>query len=259
MAKTCSSCKRPVAGRFCSHCGTAAVASAACRECSGALQPGARFCNQCGAAAGAKHDRAAAGTGGSPAAWIVAAVAVVALLGVVLVPRFRSEAPTTTAFAPAAGAMGAPSGPQGVDLSSMTPREAADRLFDRIMRTASQGDSAQARSFVSMALDAYGQVPDLDNDALYHIGVLHLLNGNAEEARASADRILSVEPNHLFGLFTAAQAAAQQGNRAESVSLFRRFLESYPVEVARDLPEYTAHSPAFPEMRAEAQAAVQGS
>lgn len=192
--------------------------------------------------------------------WAVAVVAVVALLGVVLVPRFRDQTPESVAFTPAAAGMmatpGSTQSPQGVDLASMTPREAADRLFDRVMRTASQGDSAGARSFVPMALDAYGMLDELDADAQYHLGVLHLLNGNPAGARAAADAILATDPNHLFGLFTAAQAAQRAGNPAEAQSLFRRFLDAYPTELTRELPEYTAHAQAFPEMRAEAQTTV---
>jgi hypothetical protein len=267
MNKPCPSCNRPAAGRFCSHCGATLTAESVCRECSAGIEPGARFCNACGAEASAavsatEPETAGARGGASSAAWIVAAVAVVALLGVVLVPRFRADSPAPAAFSsvggPAASAapMPAPGGPQGINLSSMTPREAADRLFDRIMRTASQGDSAGARSFVPMALDAYALLDEMDADAHYHVGVLHLMNCDPVQARAAADEILAADPNHLFGLFTAAQAAQRVGNAEEARSLFRRFLDAYPTEVARELPEYTAHSPAFPEMRAEAQAAV---
>jgi hypothetical protein len=265
MAKTCSSCGKDVAGRFCSHCGTAVRGgSVQCGECAAELKPGAKFCNQCGAPADTAA-RPAASTasaergGGAPIAWVVTGVAVVALLAAVLVPRFRSDAPTAAnaTFAPAGGMAANPAaGPQGIDLSSMTPREAADRLFDRVMRIASQGDTASALSFVPMALNAYEVVADMDADAHYHVATLHLLNGDAEQARSASDRILADDPNHLFGLYTAAQSEQMRGNEAGARDLYRRFLEQYPTEVTRDLPEYTAHAPAIPEMRAEAQAAV---
>jgi tetratricopeptide (TPR) repeat protein len=185
----------------------------------------------------------------------VAGVAVIALLAVLVAPRFGAESPPRTAFGPPASAM-APTGPAAIDLSSMTAREAADRLFDRIMRTAGAGDSAEARAFVPMALEAYRQVPEPDADAHYHLAVLHMLVDNAAEARIHADAILRADPDHLFGLFMAGQSAQRLGDAEEARSLFRRFLDRYPTEIARDLPEYAAHSPVFPEMHAEAQAAV---
>jgi hypothetical protein len=265
MSKICPSCQRPASGRFCSHCGASVTASAECPECSAELPPSARFCNQCGAPATPGEDsegavpavgRGARAAGGSQLPWLVAGVAVVVLLGMILLPRLRSDSAAAPAFgsAPPMGAPATGGGPQGIDLASMTPREAADRLFDRIMRTASGGDSAQAASFVPMALDAYQQVPDPDLDAHYHVGVLHLLAGDAAAARESANTILTLDPNHLFGLITAAQAEQHLGNNAAAETFFRRFLDNYPTEIARDLPEYSAHAPALPEMQAEAQA-----
>lgn len=161
---------------------------------------------------------------------------------------------------PMAGAPAAPgTGMGGVDLASMSPREAADRLFDRVMRTVSTGDSAQARMFLPMALDAYRMAGDLDADARYHLGVLHLLNGDPAAARAEADAVLSTDPSHLFGLFVAAQAEQDLGNPDAARTLYRRFQEVYPTEVERSLPEYQAHMQALPGMRAEAQAFIASS
>jgi tetratricopeptide (TPR) repeat protein len=267
MSKVCPACTKPASGRFCSHCGTTLTRTAACAECSAALKPGVRFCNSCGAPAEAPAETAAATAAAAPAAagggqapWIIAAVAVVALLGVVLLPRFRDDTAASPAFAPAMAGptVGPTAGPQGIDLASMTPQERADRLYDRIMRTLSTGDTVQALGFLPMALDAYAQVPTLDADARYHLATLHLLNGDPAAARLRSDQILATDPNHLFGLFTAAQAADRQGNRAEARALFQRFLDNYATEITRDLPEYAAHSPAFPEMRSEAQAYLQG-
>jgi len=270
MSQSCPSCKEPASGRFCSHCGAVVSSSAACRECSASLQPGARFCNECGAAAAsvvatAAAPQAAGRSLASRAPWAIAAVAVVVFGGLAVIQQFGDRAAASPTFAPTSagaqpGAAGTLGGARGVDLSSMTPREAADRLFDRVMRTAAAGDSAEARGFVPMALGAYDLVPDaeMDTDARYHLGVLHLLNGEPDQARAVADGILADDANHLFGLFVAAQAARQKGNAEEATGFYRRFLDAYPTEVSRDLPEYTAHAPAFPEMRAEAQASVQG-
>ena len=143
---------------------------------------------------------------------------------------------------------------RAVDLASMTPRQAADRLFERVMRTLSAGDTAQARAFLPMALAAYQRVPELDIDAHYHLGTLHLFAEDPIAARAEADTILAADPNHLFGLFVAAQAEKMQGNSAVARDLYQRFLEAYPTEAQRALSEYQAHQLALEGMRAEAAA-----
>jgi hypothetical protein len=260
---SCPSCTQPVSGRFCSHCGAAAATDASCRGCSAPLPAGARFCNTCGAGVNAPADAATVGSAPasatSRAPWAVAAVAVVALIAVAIWPRGDGTAGPAGVTPPVASglAAGGAGGPGGIDLASMSAREAADRLFDRIMRSAAAGDSAEARRFVPMGLGAYERVEEMDLDAHYHVGVLQLLAGDAAAARAAADVILAAEPNHLFGLFTAAQAAQMLGREAEARSFFQRFLDRYPTEIVRDLQEYSAHAPALPEMRAEAQRAVQ--
>lgn len=138
----------------------------------------------------------------------------------------------------------------------MTPREAADRLYDRVMRLAASGDSAQARSFLPMAVAAYQQVPDVDADVRYHLGVLGLMAGDPVSSRAQADSILTADPNHLFGLHTAAAAEQARGNDAAARELFQRFLDVYEQEVATGRPEYVAHEPALTSMRQEASRAV---
>ncbi|HEX8832409.1 MAG TPA: hypothetical protein VF705_14640, partial [Longimicrobium sp.] len=164
-------------------------------------------------------------------------------------------------FAQAGGAPGAagPAGnPGAVDLASMSPREAADRLFNRVMTAVSTGDTVQARQFVPMAIMAYQRVDTLDADGRYHLAALQLVSGDYTGARAEADTLLAANPTHLFGLFTAGQAESSLGNRAESKRFFQRFLQSYDAELARKLPEYEEHSQALPAMKAEAERQVRG-
>lgn len=256
----CPACGESTTGAFCAHCGTAVH----CRECGNVLLPDARFCTQCGASVPSPSTAAPLGEvepvepphrRSSVLPWVVAGAALVALVGVVVVPRFRdSESP------PAEAPMQAVTPPAGdarsVDIASMTPRERADRLFDRVMRNLSQGDSTGARQFVPMALAAYDMAGQPDTDARYHIGALHMVAGDPAAARAQADTILASNPRHLFGLFTAAQAEQERGNTEEVRALYRRFLDAYDAEIARGLPEYQAHQPALPGMRAEAARVV---
>jgi glucose-6-phosphate isomerase len=75
-------------------------------------------------------------------------------------------------------------------------------------------------------------------------------------ARAQADTILAADPQHLFGLFGAAQVEQQRGNGDAAKGLYQRFLDAYATQVERNLPEYQEHAQGLPSMRAEAQQAV---
>ncbi|HEX6751504.1 MAG TPA: zinc ribbon domain-containing protein [Longimicrobium sp.] len=260
MTETCSACGAEASGRFCQHCG--AAISAACRECGNPLPKGARFCNMCGAAASPTASPAAR-TSALP--WAVAGIAVAALLAVLVIPRLggRGEQPSAgqPPFAQAPAAQGpVTGGPQGnpaaVDLASMTPREAADRLFNRVMTAVSANDTAQALRFLPMAIAAYERVDSLDADGRYHLGALHLVSGQWAAARAQADTILAASPTHLYGLFVAAQAEAGRGNQAAAKELYRRFLQAYDAETAKKLPEYEEHAQGLPAMKAQAEQAV---
>lgn len=268
MTETCPACAQPASGRFCSHCGANLEAPVTCTECGNELPVGGRFCNHCGAATPATRTALATEGTERPAhsnlPWYIAGAALVALIAVLLVPRFRQEeAPAAqapfAAAAPAGASAGAPAGdPRAVDLSSMTPRQAADRLFNRVMQAVSTGDSTQAKSFLPMAIAAYDRVPDLDADGHYHVAVLNLVGNDAQSARARADSILQSDPNHLFGLFTAGQAEQTLGNAEAARGFYQRFLDQYDSEVARGLQEYTEHEPVLTPMREEARRAVEG-
>jgi hypothetical protein len=164
--------------------------------------------------------------------WAIAAGALAALLALAIYPRMdRTDDLGATASGPPI--TGTTAGARGIDLSSMTEREAADRLFNRVMQYVSDEDSVQARQFLPMALAAYQRVDDLDRDGHYHVAVLELVNENPSGARAHADTILAEEPDHLFGLATAAQAEMKMGNEREGQAFFRRFLEVYDTESRR--------------------------
>jgi hypothetical protein len=270
MAEQCPACGAPASGRFCDQCG--AAIAAACRECGNPLPRGARFCNMCGASAAAVPGAAAARPSMLP--WFVAGAAVIGLAAVLLVSHFRGdEQPrpggTSAAQPPFAAAPGASSGapgvaggpggnPQAVDLSSMTPREAADRLFNRVMTATSAGDTAQAQRFLPMAIMAYQRVESLDADGRYHLAALHLVGGDYAGARAEADSILAANPTHLFGLFTAGEAETGRGNAVAAKDFYRRFLAAYASEMAKRLPEYEEHSQGLPAMKAQATAKANG-
>jgi mono/diheme cytochrome c family protein len=155
----------------------------------------------------------------------------------------RDSAPPSSS-APAAPIFDAPpvasSGGQP-DLSRMKPREAADRLFNRIMMASEQGDRAEALRFVPMAIQAYGGLLALDRDAHYHLGLIH---GVASD-RANVDRQIAAlrqgAPNHLLALVLEHGTAERSGDRAAVSRVLTAFAAAYDTEVATRRPEYEAH------------------
>lgn len=252
MSQTCPSCEAPASGRFCPQCG--AAIDAQCRECQNPLPAGARFCNQCGLAVSAQPVPARAKQPALP--WAIAGVAVAILAAVTILPRISGDDAQPAPLAQQAPSAAGAGDPSQVDLASMTPRERADRLFNRVMQGVSGGDTTQVGFFAGMAIQAYGMVPERDADLHYHLGELYRLTGDAPSARAQADTILAADPQHLFGLYGAARAEELRGDEGVAKGLFQRFLDAYPAQVARNLPEYQEHSQGLPGMRAAAQQAV---
>jgi tetratricopeptide (TPR) repeat protein len=184
--------------------------------------------------------------------WWIAGVAMfvlIVVLGVRMVQPGGPSAPAGTGVAPVAAGTGTPP-----DLSSMTPREAADRLFDRVMRSASMGDSAAAQQFLPMALAAYDLAQPLDHDGLFHLSLLNRVALNLDAALAGAEEVLAVEPNHVLALSAAAEAAIDLGRLDDAAGYYERLVAAYPQETARPLPEYQAHANLMESARVAAEA-----
>jgi hypothetical protein len=141
---------------------------------------------------------------------------------------------------PGPGAAASASG--GVDLSSMTPREAADRLFDRTMREAETG-SDRAPFFADMSLKAYDALPpgEVDLDVRFHRGLLRLELDDPEAAAEEAAAILEADPDHLLGLILAARSADVAGDAVAAAGYRDRFRALYPEADLSERPEYVAH------------------
>lgn len=251
----CPQCGKPASGNFCHHCGSA-LGGRFCNQCGAKLGPTAAFCNQCGARAaggGGGHRAAAAGVvGGANAPWWIAGGAMFVLILVIGWTMVRPEGPAApTGGVPAGGAD--PSGPGTTDISQMSPREAADRLFDRVMRTLSAGDTAGAMGFQPMAVQAFQIAEPLDMDGMFHMALLQQLADPAG-ALATARRMLESEPDHVLALGTAAEAAAAMGDVASAERYFEQLVAVYDVQFGRNLPEYDGHRNILTSMKAEAEA-----
>jgi len=231
----CPTCGAEASGKFCHNCG-APLGKRACAKCGAALSGGAKFCHACGAPAGAGAAPAGAGArqGGIP--WFLVGAAVVVILVIVAVVQLRPGAAPPAPAAPVAQ----PSGP--VDLSQLTPRQAADRLFDRVMISREAGKLDSAAFFAPMALRAYSMLDEIDADARFHIGLLEIAAGNPDGAEAQADTLALAVPAHLYGSMLRAEAARARGDTGAAARADQTFLRNYDAEMATGRPEYGPHA-----------------
>lgn len=231
-------------GRFCAHCG-ALQNDAKCARCGTDVAAGVRFCHNCGTsvANSALPPAAVVLDAGAPRSripWIIGGTATAALLVLVIAQGLNTGAdspgapvaPPTEALAPAVRAP---------DISQMTPRERAARLFDRIMRLAEEGKRDSVQLFASMAIPAYQSLEPLDAHLRYDLGRVAAAAEELDLAQAQADTILQAHGTHLLGLNLAAQVAEQRGNTSAATRLRERLLAAEAAERALGLEEYTLH------------------
>ena len=140
----------------------------------------------------------------------------------------------------------------------MTPRQAADRLFELVMRAAEGGDQAEAARFLPMAIDSYDLITALSLDDRFHLSLLHALNDDGASALAVADAGLAVRPSHLLCLATAAEAALLLGDDALALTHYQTLVDVYDEEIGAGLVEYGTgeggHANLLPLLREEARA-----
>ena len=254
-APRCAACGAAVSGRFCAQCGAAALAGN-CAACGTPLSPGARFCHQCGSPV-----RGAGATGSRErVAWIVAAVAIIASLLLLLwrSGSFRPGAAPEMANAGNAGAGGEAAGlsTQAPDISSLTPEQRFDRLFDRVVRASENGDSVTVQQFSPMALGAYTMLGTASNDQRFHAALIHLAIPDYPGALALADTILAQTPGHLFGYLIRGEAADRQNRAAALTTAYRDFLAHYDAELRAGRSEYVEHKPVLDDFKVRAQAST---
>jgi hypothetical protein len=195
--------------------------------------------------------------------WLVAGFLVIAgLTYIAYLGINRNSPPEVARMANAGNAVpGATSGdaddaesgvPTGTppDISTMSAGERFNRLFDRVMRAAAAGDTAQARQFTPMAILAYGMLDTATADARYHAAVLYAESGQDAAALALADTILAQNPNHLFGYLVRGEVADRRRDARAAAAARRDFMAHYQAEIGRaDRPEYGEHKPVIDEYR----------
>ena len=215
------------------------MAERACAACGAKLSARSKFCPDCGkAVAGAT---VAQGPGpraqGPLLPWFIAGVAILALAATIVIATTRGGAPGA---GPAAAAPGGLTG-QAPDISNMTPREQADRLFNRVMQASTSGDSGQIAFFGPMAVNAYGNITPLDADARLHLGMIQLVMGDANAALAQDDTLQRENATHLFGPLLTIRAGEAANNQARVRQGNRDLLARWDSERAKNLTEYQQH------------------
>ena len=239
-----------------------------CPVC-GAVNPArAKFCGECGAAFRAAASAPAASTArhGNPVLpWFLAGCAALAIHAVIIIVALKGGiAPASSGDMTNAGSgpstpnapFASSSGGRPPDLSQMTPREAADRLWNRVMTAQASGDTAQVGFFAPMAIQAYAQVTPIDPDARLHIGLINLAMHEPDKARAQADSIVRESPTHLFGPLLKAEVAERAGRQADARAAWRTFLQNYDAEMRKNLDEYQQHQAMLTEDHTRAQQAA---
>ena len=229
-----------------------------CPACGAVLPSRAKFCAECGATLKAQSAQAAAtvqAAGNQVLPWFIAGVCVLALHATVIILAVRRPEPAAGNQSNVAPFANGGSGPTGraPDISTLSPREAADRLYNRISQASEAGDSGQVSFFAPMALQAYAAVTPLDPDARLHIGMIELATGNAAGATAQADSIQRQSRTHLFSAVLKARAAEASGNTVALRAAYAQLLANWTSEQAKGLQEYADHKSVLDELHAAAQ------
>lgn len=220
---------------------------AICPSCKTPLVAGARFCHLCGLSL----------RGAPPARqWHAPTVLLYSVIGMAILvvavgvlfmgTDDRPAMPPAAATAPASS-----TGQSSVDLSSMTPREAADQLFNRVIMASEQGNIEEAQRFAPMAIQAYEQVARLDADAHYHMGLIYSVMGDFESVRNQISIIKQYTPDHLLGLILEHEIAEKEGNPFGAARAAEAFKEAYNAEIMANRPEYEAHRNTIESFRAD--------
>lgn len=244
---TCPSCGASGAGNFCASCGSPRVPTP-CGACGRPLDTSAKFCSSCGQPTAASGGRTPARTTRSDRTpWILAAAALAGLLAVLLLMLVRT-APRVTAAAADSPVAGDEAGIPP-DISSMSPRERFNRLYNKVMTAAQTGDEGTVGRFTPMALTAYAQLDTVDADARYHAALIEVHTGDVAGPAALADTILAQDPGHLFGYVIRGTVARWEKDDKALARAQAGFLEHYDAEMKAARQEYSEHTRSLDEFR----------
>lgn len=223
-----------------------------CAQCGAALGERGKFCHRCGAPR--EGVAASGGPGGSAARpatllpWVIAGIAVLALVAFIAGQKFGGRPASQPAIASATT--------RAPDITSMSPQERADRLFDRVMQLSSRGQGDSVQFFAPMAIQAFEALQPLDVHGRYDLGLLGVFSGDGALAMAQSDTILAAQPTHLLGLILGMRAAGLRSDTASFADYASRLRAALVSERAKGLPEYRDHAPDIDAALREADSTV---
>lgn len=207
----------------------------------------AKFCHRCGAPTDGSAVTIAR-PAGAPTAnnnflpWSVAGIALLCLFAFIVGQNFR-RAPAAPAVPTAAAAPIGDTPGRAPDISTMSPGERADRLFQRVMTYVADGKTDSVQFFAPMAIQSMMALSPLDAHRRYDLGLLGLVTGDGLMARAQADSILTQQPSHLLGLVLAMRTAGMQRDTLARRGYAEKLLLLARSERAKNLSEYIDHGP----------------
>jgi hypothetical protein len=210
----------------------------------------------------ASKPRATAPTGGRPVPaaggqnntlWVVGGVVLTGVMLVALYPIFSPQSKNIVAPPPSA------SGPaSNIDLTTMTPRQAADRLWNRVMQAVADGNTTEVTNFLPMAIAAFEVAEPLDLDGKYHLSALKLEGQDNQGALDTALEGLELYPDHLLNLAAAAEASLALGDSAQARAYYQQMMDVWSTELATEREEYQAHEKLQPVLLQSAAALLGG-
>ncbi|MEZ4417241.1 MAG: hypothetical protein R3E10_15915 [Gemmatimonadota bacterium] len=139
-----------------------------------------------------------------------------------------------------------------VDLTQISPQEAADRLFVRVMRAARAGDQAEVVNFLPMAVGAFEMLDPLGPGDAFRLALLQQVGGAFDASYQTMIKGLEEEPAHLLLLGGAAELAWAMGDADSARGYARRMLNAYDGELAKRRAEYDRSSDVLSTMRTRA-------
>ena len=95
--------------------------------------------------------------------------------------------------------------------------------------------------FAPMAIQAIDMLGPPDAHARYDVGMIGVVSGDVQLARAEADTILASNKTHLLGLVLAMKAAGLRQDMKARADFQRRLVAAAPAEREKKLKEYDDH------------------
>lgn len=226
--------------RFCPRCGTPVGATA-------------KFCAECGHSL--TGDSRGEGRRAPPGIktllqWMAPGAVIVVAIAYVIGTR---TPPTSAALTAQDGGIVPAS-----DISTLSPDERVDRLFNRVMSLAERGEADSVAFFAPMAVSSFAALEPLSAHRRYDLGLVLLVSGDREAARAQVDTVLATAPTHLLALALGMRVAGAAGDSATARTFGARLKRAVTAERAKALPEYSAHASEIDAALAEADASRPG-